>query len=329
MRNLRPRGIARLFIKQTLRPNAFLPGSPEAFAAGKQWSKKQAIFTNAGNTSSIAEKMRPRKITVPCHSLAWLLPALFFLLSAPQQGRADIITTLPPLAGLVSLLDTRIHADCLLAAGADPHHVQLTPRQAEALRHARLLVRASRDDGYWTRLEAASDALDLWPDVSHAWLNPRHVRTALPRLAAALQRLYPSRRDAIAGALKKAEAEAEQWQEQWRKVLRAFKSGGVVMQHAAWQEVMNAAGVPVLAVLESRHHGREHGPHMLEHALAALKQHPQALLLGDMHHNNRALEWLAGRTGRRIIYLDALGTCDMTWPALMRSNLQRLQETLP
>ncbi|MDQ7011266.1 MAG: zinc ABC transporter substrate-binding protein [Mariprofundaceae bacterium] len=259
----------------------------------------------------------------------WLLLSLFFLFSAPCQVRAEIITTLPPLAGLIGLLDEQAHVDCLLAAGADPHHTRLSPRQVEALRHARLLVRTSRDDGHWTRLEAATDTLDLWPDVSHAWLNPHLVKAVLPQLATAIQRLYPSRREAIAVTLRRAESKTNHWWEQWQKTLRSFRSDGVIMQHGAWQGMMDAAGVPVLAVLESRHHGREHGPHMLEHALETLRQHPQALLLGDMHHNNRALEWLAERTNRRIIYLDALGTCGMPWPALMRSNLQRLQDTTP
>ena len=273
--------------------------------------------------------MRPRKRLAAGRRLAWLLLSLFFLFSAPSQTRAEIITTLPPLAGLIGLLDEQVHADCLLTAGADPHHTRLSPRQAEALRHTRLLVRASRDDGHWTRLEAAADILDLWPDVSHAWLNPHRVKSALPRLAAAMQRLYPSRREAIAGALKRAESETDHWWEQWQKTLQAFRSDGVIMQHGAWWGMMDAAGVPVLAVLESKHHGREHGPHMLEHALETLRQHPHALLLGDMHHNNRALEWLAEHTNHRIIYLDALGTCDMPWPALMQSNLQRLQDATP
>jgi ABC-type Zn uptake system ZnuABC Zn-binding protein ZnuA len=99
------------------------------------------------------------------------------------------------------------------------------------------------------------------------------------------------------------------------------------MQHAAWRSVMDASGVPVLAILESRQHGHEHGPHMLEHALDTLKKHPQAALLGDMRHSNRTLEWLAEHSGagHRVIYLDGLGTCGMGWTKLMQVNLKRIQ----
>ncbi|MFQ5581267.1 MAG: metal ABC transporter substrate-binding protein [Mariprofundaceae bacterium] len=258
-----------------------------------------------------------------------LLLSLCFLFLMPYQARADIIVTLPPLAGLVSLLDSHIEVSCLLAAGTDPHHVQLSPRQAEALQQARLLIRTSMDDGDWTRLGSTASTLDLWPNTGHAWLSPRRVKAALPRLAVELHRLYPGRREVIASGLRHAETATEHMWIQWQDTLMAFRTGGVIMQHAAWQGVMEAFGVPVLAVLESRHHGREHGPHMLEHALQMLKQHPQATLIGDMRHNNRALEWLANHTGHRIIYLDALGTCDMDWQALMQANLKRLRGAIP
>jgi len=100
----------------------------------------------------------------------------------------------------------------------------------------------------------------------------------------------------------------------------------VMMQHPAWQALFKALQIPVLAVLESQQHGQEHGPHKLENALLELQAHPHALLIADVSHSNRTLNWLQRHHSTSVILsLDALGTSDETWPMLMQRNLHSLQ----
>jgi len=252
-----------------------------------------------------------------------------FLLLPVSVAAAEISVTLPPLAGLVKMLDKQADVMCLLPAGADPHHFQLTPRKIEAVGKSRLLIRASFDDGGWPLPASHANTLSLWPGVAHGWLSPESVRIALPLIAAELTKLHPEHADAIATSLKHALAQTETIEQSWRLTLASVKKSGVLMQHPAWQGLMKSMGVPVLAVLESAQHGHEHGPHKLEHALSTLNQHPGAWLLADSGHSNRALDWLAQHASKPVhrITLNALGACGMPWTELMQHNIERISGT--
>ncbi len=258
----------------------------------------------------------------------WLLSGLMaWLACLPGVARADIAVTLPPLAGIVTMLDPGARVFCLLPGNADPHHFSLTPRQADRLQHARLLVRAGRDDSHWG-LHTTAPTLDLWPNTDHGWLRPAEVIRVLPLLAARLRRLHPERRDAIDHALEKARRTCLEIQRQWLHVLAPLRADGIIMQHPAWRGMAAEAGVPVHMVMESARHGHEMGPKRLERALRLLRQHPGIRLWGDVRHDNRALLWLSRHgPGRQAVLLDPLGDCATGWLHLMRRNIARLQSS--
>jgi ABC-type Zn uptake system ZnuABC Zn-binding protein ZnuA len=254
----------------------------------------------------------------------YALAYCFFVLMAPKQAiSSEIAVTLPPLAGLVTMLDEKIEVLCLLPGGADPHHFQLSPRKIEALKRTRLLIRASFDDGGWPLPPSHAHTLDLWPGIDHGWLSPEAVRKALPLVAEALVKLHPEKANAIAASLKDALQQTHKIEQAWRTALEPVKISGVMMQHPAWLRLMNEMNIPVLAVLESGRHGHQYGPHPLEDALKNLIKHPDAWLVADIGHNRHALDWLAlhvDSTPHRIA-LDALGKCGMSWDKLMLANL--------
>jgi len=238
---------------------------------------------------------------------------------------AEIAVTLPPLAGLITMLDKKADVLCLLANGSDPHHFQLTPRKIEATQQTGLLIRASRDDGGWPLPPHHKRTLDLWPGIDHGWLSPVAVRKILPVIAKALIELQPGRQADITAALEDALKSTQTIEDEWKTALESAKQSGILMQHPSWRGLMQLMGVPVLDVLESGHHGHEHGPRQLEHALHALNNHAGAWLIADEGHNNRALEWLQAHATVKLnrVGLNALGTCGLSWPALMRQNLSQ------
>lgn len=267
---------------------------------------------------------------------------LLILLSfnTPTTVRAtEIITTLPPIAGLVHWLKPDADVLCLLPANADPHHFQLSPRQVESLQQSKLLVRSSRDDGHWTSLANHGHVLDLWPRkkhndqheehmANHAWLNPHAVQTILPKLAAQLQTMYPNDKQEIQKNLALAISESEQLWQAWVRTSQStgLIKYGVIMQHPPWTNLFQALHITIFNSLESEQHGHEYGPRKLESALQQLQQNPNIRLIADSNHSNRALQWLQNHHKSSIITtLDALGSCGESWPHLMQRNLDILQ----
>ncbi len=253
-----------------------------------------------------------------------LLCCILFCAGIPGADCAIIVATLPPVAGLVRMLDTQAQVRCLLPPGADAHGFQLAPGQVREIRQADLLIRSSRDDGNWRIMNVHGRILDLWPKKDHAWLLPNEVRRILPGMARSLQKLAPRRHQAIAQALEKALRICDQLEREWRRGMAPFRQRGVIMQHPAWRSLCRHFNVPVLAVLEPRHHGGIR-PRQLQHALDMLHAHPDAALWGDIRHANRGLAWLSRHAGSQaFMRLDPLGECGMTWMQLMRQNLRLL-----
>ncbi len=279
-----------------------------------------------------APPQRPIRIVLP----ALLLFALSALLtvsphasvadeSAAGKNRPIISVTLPPLAGLIRMLNVDAEIITLLPANADPHHFQLTPRQVEMVRASPLLIRASHDDANWPSLPARA-TVDLWPDTSHAWLSPQAVLSILPTLTTELAARFPQQADTINRSLPAALASARRISQTWRKRLAPFREYGIIMQHPSWRGLCEEMGVPILAVLESPQHGHENSPRKLEKALDTLRTHPKALLLGDTRHSNRSLQWLADHAPdkKHLLLLDGLGNHNQRWDEFMQANLDRV-----
>lgn len=248
---------------------------------------------------------------------------------AANAAQAQIVVTLPPLAALVRSLDATANVHCLLPPGSDPHAFHLSPKEVLKLRHANLLVRSSFDDGHWSGIRLPERTLDLWPKHAHRWLLPTSVRRILPHLAHRLEMLAPQRKHRIEQALAHALSRCEQLDRAFRRTLAPFRRDGVIMQHNAWAGVFAAYQTPVLAILESSHHGDNIRPHTLERALARMRAHPGVALIGNRRHANRGLQWLDAHRGKAatrngIILLDPLGDCGKPWSALLESNLNIL-----
>jgi len=253
-----------------------------------------------------------------------VLLGILFYASTPGTARASIITTLSPLAGLVSMLDTKAIVRCLLPPGADAHNFQLTPKQVQRLQQADLLIRSSRDDGHWAGLNLVTQQFDLWSTKDHAWLLPSEVRKILPPLAKKLQLLAPDRQHAIEQSLQHALRLCDELEMLWKKALMPLQQHGAIMQHPAWRRVLEHFKVPVLAVLEPRHHGSVR-PRQLENALKLMRIHTGAVLWGSMRHSNQGLTWLSHHTDSRpVLRFDALGHCGIGWEKLMRWNIKQV-----
>ncbi len=253
------------------------------------------------------------------------------------EAQKTIAVTLPPLAGILHWMQPSLTAHCLLPEGAEPHHFHPGARQLERAAQADILLRSSADDGNWFDAGLISEAriMDVWPasekGAGHAWLDFTAVDAALPHIA---------RRLIKAGFIDTAQWSARQAtlkgdvnsiQQQWQTILPALKKRGVLMQHPSWQPLFERLGVPVYAVLERRTAGHHHGftAHRLEHALQAVIQHPDALLIADPRHDDKGLKWLQQQHPQsQLVYLSSMGSCHQRWPAFQAENIAKLQSAL-
>ncbi len=287
---------------------------------GRYSSNQPVVMASPGD-----KKRCPMGTVLTIAALLLLAPAFAptftYGSESAQAASPEVAVTLPPLSGLVAMLDPDVSVICLLKKGADPHHFQLRPRTIESLRQSRLLLRASIDDGDWPLPPRHANMLDLWPSLSHAWLSPLAVKHIAPKLAERLKQLHPGHASAIEQNLAAALVQIREIEQQWRQALDQV--GGVIMQHPSWQQLMLDMGVPIRAVLESEHHGHESGPRVLEYALHALNEHPDTWLLADTAHSSRPLDWLARHANQQPprLTLDPLGVCGESWLVLMQRNL--------
>ncbi|MDQ6950152.1 MAG: zinc ABC transporter substrate-binding protein [Mariprofundales bacterium] len=247
--------------------------------------------------------------------------------------------TLPPLGGMVQLLLPQSAPICLLRANADPHHSQLTPHQVEQLRRFTVLVRSSGDDGGWSGLKprksangasggaSGSGVVDLWPQAHHAWLVPADVEHGLAILVPGLGALATPQQLAHQQSL--AISRLQQLDRRWRQLLQPLKQRGVIMQHPAWQRLFVHYGIPVRAVLELSHHGHEASPRMLEKTLKLLRGANPPLLVAEVSHTNRMLDWLHTHAPKsQMVTLNALGSCGQPLLSLIADNQQILARML-
>jgi len=272
------------------------------------------------------------KTTVLLYLLLLALPSTSY--ATNTEGQSSIMVTLPPLAGLVTWLAPTLKIQCLLPNNADPHHFQLTPRQVGSFQHTSMLIRSPRDDKFWPLVNKNSPTLNLWDipsdddheeqhEGNHAWLNPQAVGLELPKLAHELSQNFPAHKQEIQQQLIIALKQTQQIWQQWQDVVTEshLKASGIMMQHPSWLNLFKALNVPVRDVLESEQHGQEFGPKKLEEAMSILQQQPNTILIGDINHSNRALQWLDKYNNSPIIKLDALGQCGESWVSLMQRNL--------
>jgi len=260
--------------------------------------------------------------------IATVLPALLcgiIFMSPPRAHALTVVATLPPLAAVIHMLDPRIHVECLLPPGEDPHHFRLTPKQTDRLKHADLLLLAGLDDAHWKGAMPSKKTLILWPKVDHAWMLPNAVRKALPRLVKALETLHPPASLHLRMALHEAIRKTENADRLLRDALAPYARHGVIMQHPAWMRLCGRYGIPVHAILEPHHRGGIR-PRTLQKALDVLRTSPGTYLWMETRMGNRGLEWLRRRRpDTRTVYLDALGNCGESWEHWMRRNILELK----
>lgn len=256
-----------------------------------------------------------------------------------SDERGGVVVSLAPLGGLVRpVLGPGVEVTSVVPTGVSPHGWELDPRSAATVRSARVVIvsgmpidasieRLARSRGESARVVRLVDLLGGTGDEPaaavghHLWLD----MGAVMRLASALP-------GALAAAGLEVDASAaEAWAASVSAIDRAYAERlapyvgrTVAVQHDAWGELLGRYGIRSIVMTTRAHASPDPGEVAL--ALRAASGGMVAGVFGEPQLPPGLPRLVAERAGLPLGELDPLGSGD--WAAMMRSNLDRLCETL-
>ena len=214
--------------------------------------------------------------------------------------------------------------------GAEPHDVELSPRDVEAIRDARLLIYAG--GGFQPAVEnAASERAGISVDVldgerdPHVWLDPVGFADVVRKIGRALER--PDRARLLA-------EELMQLDEDYRRGLRGCQRRTLVTSHAAFGHLAARYDLTQLS-LTGVSPEAEPGPRELERLIENVRASGATTVFAEPLVSDRVAETVAREAGAELAVLDPLeGLSDERLAAgddyltSMRTNLATLRGAL-
>jgi zinc transport system substrate-binding protein len=171
--------------------------------------------------------------------------------SGAEDGRQDVVAAFYPLAYAAGRIAPAADVTNLTPAGAEPHDLELTPRDVERVRDADVVLYLGR--GFMPALEDAVEgdesAVDLLAGEQllgdggvrdpHVWLDPVRYAAMARRIAEALGE--PAAADGLV-------AELEELDREFEKGLARCERRTIVTSHAAFGYLADAYGLRQVAL---------------------------------------------------------------------------------
>lgn len=218
----------------------------------------------------------------------------------------------------------------LTPAGAEPHDIELTPRDVEAILDADLVLYAG--GGFQPAVEdALADRADGSLDVlagdsdPHVWLDPVRFASIVVEIGAALGRSEPAA--ALAGELERLDGE-------FRSGLESCERSEIVTTHAAFGHLAARYGIEQLSLTGTAPEA-EPSPRELERLVDEVRSSGATTVFAEPLVSDRLAETVARETGATVATLDPVeGLSDERLAAgedylsVMRDNLVALRAAL-
>jgi zinc transport system substrate-binding protein len=249
-----------------------------------------------------------------------------------ESGDGAVVAAFYPLAWTAE----RIAADDvevvnLTPPGAEPHDVELSPRDVETLRDAALVVyvgggfQPAVEDAVEDRDRPSLDVLDLDERDPHVWLDPARFAEVARELGRELGREAAAR--AVADELATLD-------EDYSRGLASCDRDVLVTTHAAFGHLADRYGLTQLALAGSSPEA-EPGPRELERLVERVRDSGATTVFSEPLVSDRLAETVAREAGVTVATLDPLeGLSDERLAAgddylsVMRDNLDLLREAL-
>ena len=263
--------------------------------------------------------------------------------SGPDR-RPVVAATLPPVADLVREVggdDVRVVT--LLPPGAHPDSYETTPRTAQALAGAALVIRVGAAADAWLGSVGDTPEVVLTEGMAlqgrtgpgtgnpHVWLDPIRVRDVLlPRIADAVARVAPDpapvheRAAAFADSLTALDAEIT-------AMLDDVEGRRFVAAHPAWVYFAERYGLEQVGAIHGTP-GSELGSRELAHLVEQMRARGVRAVVAEPQLGRAGVDALADELGVRVEIADALGGAGLeareSYLSLMRFNARAFARAL-
>jgi zinc transport system substrate-binding protein len=265
---------------------------------------------------------------------ALLLLLLTFGLAGcgPDETASEnaVVAAFYPLAWAIERVggDSSANVVNLTPPGAEPHDVELSPSDVEAVRDAALVVylagfQPALDDAAETRDGVSLDLLDDGEEP-HIWLDPVRFARAVRAVAEELDGADPS------GPLR----ELELLDAQYRQGLAECERHVLVTTHAAFGQLARRYGLTELS-LAGRSPESEPSPRALEELIDDVRASGATTVFAEPLVSDEVAQTVAREAGLDVATLDPIEglseerlEAEDDYLSVMRSNLDALREAL-
>ena len=272
--------------------------------------------------------------------LAWrvmrvLLLAVALSLAGCGDGSGDdsetVVAAFYPLAWAAEQIAAEeTEVVNLTPPGAEPHDVELSPRDAETIREAHLVIYAGGgfqpavEDAVSGREGLSVDVLDGERDP-HVWLDPVRFAEVGRKVGRAFER--PDQAELLADELMRLDAS-------FRRGLERCERRILITSHAAFGHLAARYGLTQLSLTGASPEA-EPGPRELERLIDDVRASGATTVFAEPLVSDRVAETVAREAGAEVAVLDPLEglsadrlAAGEDYLTVMRANLATLREAL-
>ena len=305
--------------------------------------------------------LRRRRCRAPAPAAALAALALPLALalaacSAPSTEGISTVAGLYPLTYVLERVGGRdVSVTNLTKPGAEPHDLELTPRQVAGIETAALVVylpglQPAVDDA--VRSEARDHALNVAdvvpllpaptalgasepaegsPTDPHVWLDPRRMASITDAVAARLSTIDPAHASGYRERATAFRTDLAALDAQYRQGLSTCRRHDIVTSHAAFGYLADRYGLHQVAV-SGLDPEQEPSPRRIADVISYVRQHDVTTIYFETLVSPKVAQTVADETGARTAVLDPIEGLPegraANYLTVMRDNLAALRSGL-
>ena len=263
---------------------------------------------------------------------------LFLLLITFSYGKPLIVTTVKPIADIISAVEGE-KVGYLIPPGASPHVYEFRISQLKKAYKADLFVFLGTGEPKLTGLLESipknkkikvidipnlkllkDEDGDIHPAL---WLDPDNARVIAEYITKKLSEIDPVNKKVYQQNLQKFLKQIKEIKEYGKNKFNKLPDKKFISYHYAWPYFTKAFGLEYIGVIEMGH-GREPTPqHLLKIIYLIKKYKIPAIFAAKQFYNPRYTKLIIDQTGVKVVFLDPFGI-DKNYIRMLKFNIDRI-----